>query len=415
MIPNQEPIEVTILLPCLNEARTVGACVQEAASFLSRSGLRGEIVVADNGSDDGSDRIAESHGARIVKVPLRGYGAAIYAGCLEAQGTYIVIADADGSYDLANLDSFIAELRGGADLVMGNRFRGGIAAGAMPWKNRYIGNPALSWIGRVFFGKQVGDFHCGLRAIRRDALPKLNLCTSGMEFASEMIIKALAMQLQVSEVPTPLRPDGRLRHSHLRPWRDGWRHLRLMLILAPRFIFVYPGFALIACGGGLLLALSPGPLPVFGTILDIHTLLYAAFMLLIGVQTLMFGAFVQVYSRVTGMRPMSSFVEKLLKPASLELGLVLGGALFLLGMFGTVSSLLDWKSQGFVHMDPQVGFRKVIPSTTLIFIGIQVIVSSFFMGVLKLGVTALPSGGRHVSSTTRDEEASRSPTGDDIS
>ncbi len=379
-------IELTILLPCLNEARTVGACVEEAALFLKRSGIRGEIVVADTGSHDGSATIAESRGARIVRVPLRGYGAAINAGCFEARGLFIVIADADGSYDLANLDEFVEALHRGAELVVGNRFRGGISPGAMPWKNRYIGNPVLSWIGKLLFGKQVGDFHCGLRALRKEALPKLQLSTTGMEFASEMIIKSLLVGLKVVEVPTTLRPDGREGSSHLRPWRDGWRHLRLMLLFAPRFLFLYPGLALIGFGGVLLVALSQGPINVFGVIFDIHTLLYAAFMVLLGAQCLMFGAFVHVYSRVAGLKPMSSPLERLLKPASLELGVLAGITLVVAGLLGTISGVLDWSVQGFVYMDPRNGFRKIVPSTALMFLGVQVMISSFFMGVLKIGI-----------------------------
>jgi hypothetical protein len=348
-------------------------------------------VIADNGSEDDSRQMAVSHGARVVEVPMRGYGAAIHFGAREAKGRFIIIADADGSYDLDNLEPFVQELRAGADLVIGNRFRGGIAPGAMPWKNRYIGNPLLSFMGRRLFGDQVRDFHCGLRAIRRDALTQLHLTTRGMEYSSEMIIKGLLAGLRVVEVPTPLRPDGRSGGSHLRPWRDGWRHLRLMLLLAHRPLFLYQGLALVGAGGGLMVALIRGPIELFGMILDIHTMLYAAFALMIGVQCVMFGAFVQVYSSATGLKALSPRAEKLLKPIQLEAGVAAGLAMIALGLCGTVSTVAIWSAEDFRHMDPQQGFRVVIPSATLIFLGLQVILSSVFMSVLKLGLRRLPS------------------------
>jgi glycosyltransferase involved in cell wall biosynthesis len=391
MTVNDDTLEVTILLPCLNEANTVAFCIDEASRFLQRSGLRGEVVIADNGSDDGSQRIARAHGARVVDIAFRGYGAAIHYGCLEAKGRYIVIADADGSYDLENLDAFLGELRAGADLVVGDRFRGGISPGAMPWKNRYIGNPVLSCIGRLLCGPQIRDFHCGLRAIRRDALFKLELISRGMEYASEMIIKAGVCGLRVAEVPTTLRPDGRARPPHLRPWRDGWRHLRLIMMFAHRPVLLYPGLMLMVLGGALMIALRGGPIHVFGVILDIHTMLYAAFAVMIGVQCLMFGAFVHVYSSTTGFKAMSPRLERLVKPISLELGVLVGMTLMGLGVAGTLASMAAWGAEGFRHMNPQQGFRTVIPSATLLFVGLQVLIASFFMSVLKLGLRRIPS------------------------
>lgn len=399
----QQRCALTIVLPCLNEAHTVGSCVTEALGFLAKSGIPGEVVVADNGSTDRSGNIAASHGARVIEVPVRGYGAAIHAGCLAAQGDLIIIADADGSYDLANLERFVEALQSGADIVVGNRFRGGIQRGAMPWKNRYIGNPLLSWMGRLLFGNKVRDFHCGIRGIRKEAYGALDLSSRGMEFASEMIIKGLLANLNVVEVPTILRPDGRATTSHLRPWRDGWRHVRLMLIFAPNVVFFYPGIVLMALGGIMMLALASGPREVFGTILDIHTLLYGSFALLIGAQCLMFGAFVRLYSRVAGLQPLAPGVERLLKPLPLELGVCAGLLLLALGIIGTISSVMEWSTHHFRLMNPQHGLRTVIPSTTALFLGLQIIISSFFMSVLKMGVQQEGESGAAMPPDPGDE------------
>lgn len=394
---------LTIVLPCLNEAQTVGSCVTEALGYLAKSGIPGEVLVADNGSTDRSGTIAASHGARVIEVPIRGYGAAIHAGCLAARGELIIIADADGSYDLANLAPFVEAMQNGADMVVGNRFRGGIQKGAMPWKNRYIGNPLLSFMGRLLFGNKVRDFHCGIRGIRTKAYGALDLSSRGMEFASEMIIKGLLADVNVAEVPATLRPDGRANASHLRPWRDGWRHIRLMLIFAPKVVFFYPGIALMALGGTLMIALAGGPRDVFGLILDIHTMLYGSFALLIGAQCLMFGAFVRIYSRVAGLQPFSPRLERLLKPLPLELGVCSGVLLLLLGIFGTISSVMDWSVNHFRLMNPQQGLRTVIPSTTALFLGLQIIVSSFFMSVLKMGVPHEDEPGPVTPSASADE------------
>ena len=270
-------IEISILMPCLNEEETLEACISDAAQWINDAKCAGEIVVADNGSSDRSVEIAERCGARVVHVPMRGYGEALYFGSLAARGRYIVMGDSDSSYDFANLSPFLERLRACDDLVMGNRFQGTIETGAMPKKNRYLGNPALSWIGRVFFRAPMGDFHCGLRAFRKDAFERLNLRTTGMEFASEMVIKGTLADLRISEVPIALRRDGRSRPPHLRPWRNGWRHLRFMLLCSPRWLFLYPGIITILIGlvaGGWLLTgprvrwaasrstFTPSPTPV---------------------------------------------------------------------------------------------------------------------------------------------------------
>ncbi len=267
-------VELTIVMPCLNEAETLESCIKKALYFIENSRIRGEIVVADNGSADGSQGIARRCGARVVDVPIRGYGAALYYGILAAHGKYCVIGDSDDSYDFSRLDFFIKELRTGADLVMGNRFLGTIAPGAMPWQNRYIGNPVLTWIGRFLFYCPVGDFHCGLRAFSKGAFLKMDLRTTGMEFASEMVIKATLMKMKIVEVPTTLSPDGRSRPPHLRPYRDGWRHLRFMLLFSPNWLFLYPGLALMAVGFVVGLILFVHPIYVGDVRLSIDTLIY---------------------------------------------------------------------------------------------------------------------------------------------
>jgi glycosyltransferase involved in cell wall biosynthesis len=291
-----EDIEVSIVMPCLNEEESLGACIAMAQEGLKGAGARGEIVIADNGSTDGSQEIARGLGARVVDVPAKGYGAALMGGFEAARGEFIVMGDADGSYDFGHIEAFLERLRAGDELVMGNRFQGGIEDGAMPFLNRYLGNPVLSFVGRLLFPSAIGDFHCGLRAFRRDMLPKLDLQSPGMEFASEMVVKATLQELRISEVPTTLSPDLRSRPPHLRPWRDGWRHLRFLFLFSPRWLFFYPGLALMLIGTVAMIALLPGTLDAFGTSFDVHTMVYASAMMVVGYQAILFAVFARVYA-----------------------------------------------------------------------------------------------------------------------
>ena len=283
-------LELSIVMPCLNEIETLATCIDKAQRFLLDSGIDGEVIIADNGSTDGSIEAATAHGARVVHVPMRGYGAALGAGIAAARGRFVIMGDSDDSYDFSRLLPFVEQLRGGADLVMGNRFRGGIAAGAMPLLHRYLGNPVLSFIGRLFFRIPVGDFHCGLRGFRRDRIADLGLTTTGMEFASEMVVHSALAGLAIREVPTTLSPDGRSRPPHLRTWRDGWRHLRFLLLFSPRWLFLYPGLLIMALGAVLVFTLLPGPMPLTQHVtLDIHSIVVGCLAVLIGAQCLSFG------------------------------------------------------------------------------------------------------------------------------
>jgi hypothetical protein len=381
-----EGIELSIVMPCLDEAATLPACIGKAHDFLQRHGVRGEVVIGDNGSVDGSPDIARRMGARVVPVAVRGYGAAAHEAALAARGRYIVMGDADDSYDFAHLMPFLDRLRDGFDLVMGNRFAGGIAAGAMPWKNRVIGNPVLSGIGRLFFHAPARDFHCGLRGFTRDALLRMDLQTTGMEYASEMVIKATLLGLRIAEVPTTLAAEGRSRPSHLRPWRDGWRHLRFMLLFSPRWLFLYPGAALMALGaiGGAWL--MPGPRRIGGVELDVHTLLYCAVAVLIGFQAVCFAILAKTYAIGEGLVPDDPRLRRLYRYVTLETGLAVGALLVVLGVGGTVAALLAWGTRRFGHLDPTRMLRAVIPSALSLTLGCQIVLSSFFLSVLGLGV-----------------------------
>ena len=380
---NQE-IEISIVMPCLNEELTVGACIKQALTFLKEHQLQGEVIIADNGSTDQSIVIAESSGARIVKVKERGYGSAIFHGAHAACGKYLIIGDADQSYDFSALMPFIAKLRQGYDLVMGNRFRGGIAEGAMPWLNRWIGNPVLTTLGRLFFRSPAGDFHCGLRGCRKTAFEKLDLQTAGMEFASEMVIKATLLGLSIAEVPTTLSPDGRQRRPHLRPWRDGWRHLRFMLLYSPRWLFLYPGTVLTIFGLVLGARLSIGPWGIGGVSLDVHTLLFAALFVLVGVESITFAVFSKVYAAAEGLLPVDPRLQNLGKKLSLESGIAAGVILFLVGVVLSIRALLQWKGAGFGSIDPAVVLRTVIPGMLFIALGVHLVLASFFLSVLSL-------------------------------
>ena len=371
-------------MPCLNEARTLDACVRKAQGFLERAGVRGEVVIADNGSSDGSQQLARSLGARVVDVPTRGYGAAIYFGTRAARGRFVIVGDADDSYDFSDLGGFVARLREGFDLVMGNRFEGGIRSGAMPWKNRYIGNPVLSGVGRRFFGAPVRDFHCGLRGYSRAAFERMDLRTTGMEFASEMVIKATMLGLAIAEVPTTLSPDGRARAPHLRPFRDGWRHLRFMLLYSPRWLFLYPGVAMAAAGLALMIWLLPGRRVVFGVGFDVHTLLYASAAILIGSQAVGLALLARVTAAKAGLLPPKAWPRGLLGMSVLEVGLLTGSALFAAGLLGSVAAVIVWSRESFGALDVRVMLRLVIPTVTAMMLGLQIMLFAFFGGIVGL-------------------------------
>jgi glycosyltransferase involved in cell wall biosynthesis len=385
-------VELTIVMPCLNEALTLARCIRKARSFLETSGVRGEIVIGDNGSIDGSQEIARRHGARVVDVPIRGYGAAVQAASLSARGRFIIMGDSDDSYDFENLMPFVEKLREGYDLVMGNRFTGCIEPGAMPWKNRMIGNPVLSGIGRLFFRTAARDLHCGIRGYSMAALKRMDLRTTGMEFASEMVIKAALLGMRMIEVPATLAKDGRDRPPHLRPWRDGWRHLRFMLLYSPRWLFLYPGAACMLAGLVAGLSLLRGPIHVGRVTLDVHTLFFAGIAVLIGYQAILFATFSKIFAANSGLIPQNRLLDRLFDYFTLEVGLVVGGALLAMGLTGSAYSFMLWNRQSFGEMDPHHLLRVIIPSGVCLALGIQTILSSFFLSVLGLGVNTQRKG-----------------------
>jgi glycosyltransferase involved in cell wall biosynthesis len=391
-VKETENVELTVVMPCLNEAETVATCVRKAIGFLSASGIDGEVVVADNGSTDGSQRLATEAGARVVPVEDKGYGNALIGGIRAARGEYIIMGDADDSYDFTNLMPFVAELRKGADLVMGNRFAGGIAPGAMPPLHRYLGNPVLSFIGRLFFRSKIGDFHCGLRGFRRDSALALNLQAAGMEFASELVVKAALAGQKVTEVPTTLAKDGRSRPPHLHTWRDGWRHLRFLLLFSPRWLFFLPGLALLIAGLVIGAIVVPHPFRVGNVTFDVDTLVAASAMVVIGFQSVLFWLFTQVYAGSEGFLPEEPKVTRLLEKLSLERGLLLGGAIGLAGLAGLIFSLLYWNGQKFSHLNYEHSLRLMIPSVTALIVSCQIILGTFFLSILGIKHTRHPVG-----------------------
>ncbi len=377
-------VELSIVMPCLNEAETLASCIQKAQRYLERSGVSGEIVVGDNGSTDGSQRIATDLGARVIDVPSRGYGAALYGAIDAAKGRYCIMGDSDDSYDFEHLESFVEKLRQGYDLVMGNRFRGGIKPGAMPWKNRYIGNPALSFVGRLFFRTKIRDFHCGLRGFSKAAIDALDLRTTGMEFASEMVIKAQLKGLKIAEVPTTLSPDGRSRPPHLLPYRDGWRHLRFMLLHSPRWLFLYPGFLLILLGLAGCAWLLPGQRIFDGIIFDVHTLLYAFVAVVLGFQLVAFAVFTKVFAISEGLLPEDPRLNRAFRYIKLETGVVVGAVLIIMGIAGSVLAVNGWSQRGFGSLNFDHMLRIVMPAAFSLMLGVQVVFSSFFLSILGL-------------------------------
>ncbi len=386
-------LELSIVMPCLNEAETLGGCVRAARSFLETHGVRGEVVVADNGSSDGSQAIARQEGARVVEVEPRGYGAALYHGTLAAKGRFVIMGDSDQSYDFSALLPFLEQLRAGADLVMGDRFSGGIEPGAMPWMNRHVGNPILSGIGRLLFGCPARDFHCGIRGYSMEAFRRMDLRTTGMEFASEMVIKATLVGMRIEEVPTTLRRDGRSRRPHLRPWRDGWRHLRFMVLYSPDWVFLYPGVTLATVGLVAIAWLLPGPRLAFGVEFDVHTMLYAALAVLIGLQSVGFAVFSKTFAVAEGLLPGSRRHRWFHRWATLETGLAVGGVLALAGLGGLLSAAWSWSAHGFGPLSPSRTLREVIPSLVALVVGLQVVLSSLFLSVLRLRTRATSPEG----------------------
>ena len=389
-------MELTILMPCLNEARTIQRCIAKAREFLLRTGVTGEILIADNGSTDGSQALAQQAGARVLSVSARGYGAALIAGIEASKGRFVVMGDSDDSYDFSRLDAFLAALRRGAQLVMGNRFRGGILPGAMPALHRYLGNPVLSAIGRLFFQAGIKDFHCGLRGFSRDAICSLKLRCDGMEFASEMIVKASLKKLIIVEVPTVLSPDGRGRPPHLRSWRDGWRHLRFLLLFSPRWLFLYPGLLLLGIGLSFEALLLRGSLQIGAVQLGVHTMLYAGGGAVAGMQLLTFALFSKVFAVDQGILPESSSLRAFHRWFSVEAGLIAGVLLLAVGLGLSGLSVVAWDRHGFGPFDPGDGMRIVIPALTLMLLGFQVLCSSMFLGVLALR----PHGNADVKEAT---------------
>ncbi|MBV9444444.1 MAG: glycosyltransferase [Streptosporangiaceae bacterium] len=380
-------------MPCLNEAETVATCVRKAMGFLAESGISGEVLIADNGSTDGSQQLAEAEGARVVDVTEKGYGNALMGGIVAAHGKYIIMGDADDSYDFTNLMPFVEELRKGADLVMGNRFKGGIAPGAMPPLHRYLGNPVLSFVGRLFFRSDIGDFHCGLRGFSRDSLMSLGLQATGMEFASEMVVKATLAGQHITEVPTTLSKDGRSRPPHLHTWRDGWRHLRFLLLFSPRWLFFLPGLFLLTVGLVIGAIVVPHPFSIGSVTFDVDTLVAASAMVVIGFQAVLFWLFTQVYAGAEGFLPEEPKVQRILGKLSLERGLVTGGILGLAGLAGLIFSILDWRGQGFHGLNYEHSLRLMIPSVTALIVSWQLILGTFFLSILGIRHTRHPAIG----------------------
>ena len=377
----------TILMPCLNETETLASCIRKAKQSLNDLDIQGEVLIADNGSTDGSQELARSLGARVVDIPQKGYGWALRGGIEAAAGQFIIMADSDDSYDFSKLGPFVEKLQAGHDLVMGCRMPWGggtVLPGAMPWKHRWIGNPILSFIGRLFFKCPVTDFHCGLRGFTKAAYLKMDLRTTGMELASEMVIKATLQDMKITEVPITLHPDGRSRPPHLRSWRDGWRHLRFMMLFSPRWLFLIPGISLGAVGGFFLSLLAFQPLSLGPVVLDVNSMLVAAMMLLVGFQLIYSAVFLRIYGFTQGFLPDQPQLRVWLRRITLEKGVITGMFLALTGFLLLLFASLKWKSTGFGALDPVSSVRQVVPAVTLLTLGVQVVFGSFFLSSLGI-------------------------------
>jgi glycosyltransferase involved in cell wall biosynthesis len=382
--PADAPIEFSVVMPCLDEARTLGACIEKARGCLEALGVGFEIIVADNGSTDGSRAVAEAAGARVVAVAARGYGSALLGGIAAARGRYVIMGDSDDSYDFAHLGPFVERLRAGYDLVMGNRFQGGIEPGAMPALHRYLGNPVLTGVGRLFFGCPCRDMHCGLRGFELGAILGLGLRSPGMEFASEMVVKATLAGLRIAEVPTTLSPDGRGRPSHLRTWRDGCRHLSFLLLYSPRWLFLFPGLLLFAGGLAAALWLLPRPRPVGGVTLDLHTLLYAAAAVIIGHQAVLFWFLSGAVASAGRVAPLDPLLARWMRRVSPSGGLVAGSLLAAFGIGMSFWAVKVWGGVSFGPLDPDREMRLVLPAVTAAVVGCQTILASLLLAVLRL-------------------------------
>lgn len=379
----KDAIELTILMPCLNEAETLQVCIEKAKTFLATENIQGEVLIADNGSTDGSVEIAKKSGARVIHIEQKGYGSALISGCNEAYGKYVIMGDADDSYDFTNLLPFVDKLREGYDLVMGNRFKGGIEKGAMPWLHRYIGNPVLSFIGRLFFNSNIKDFHCGLRGYNRENIQRLGLKTLGMEYASEMVVMSELAGLKITEVPTTLKRDGRSRPPHLRSFRDGWRHLKFLFMYSPNWLFLYPGIILVVLGliGGCVLGL--GNREVGNTVFSINTLLFFMSFITVGVNIIYLFLFTKIYAFHCRFIPNSDMALKLEK-YNIDGGIFIGIVLFVLGIVFSIVALYLWRKTGYSELVPNIIMRVTIPAVTFICVGVQIIFSSFFIGILNI-------------------------------
>jgi glycosyltransferase involved in cell wall biosynthesis len=377
-------VEISIVMPCLDEVETLATCIAMARQAIEKGGYSAEIIVADNGSSDGSQLVARELGVRVVDVHRKGYGSALIAGIDAAGGRFVVMGDADASYDFSTIAPLIAKLREGYDLVVGNRFLGGIQPGAMPWSHQWFGNPVLTRISRIFFHAPVGDTHCGLRALTKEAYGRMRLRATGMEFASEMVIKASLKGMRITEVPVVLHPDGRTRPPHLRTWRDGWRHLRFMLLFSPRWLFLYPGLALLIGGFVLSALLVAGPLRIGGVRLDIHTLLIAGFLSLLGYQLVLFAVFTKMFAIREGFHPPHPALQTLLRYITLEVGLLAGALMALGGLVALILAVVSWQSVGFGNLNPSTTMREVIPAVVLLALGTQTIFASFFISILAI-------------------------------
>jgi glycosyltransferase involved in cell wall biosynthesis len=377
-------VEFSVVIPCLNEAATISTCVRKACESLRRLGIDGEVIVADNGSADGSQELAIANGARVVEVARRGYGSALAAGVAAAQGTYVIMGDADESYDFSHLDPFVERLRAGDDLVVGNRFTGGIQRGAMPFLHKYVGNPLLTLLARRMFRSPVGDIYCGLRGFRKSAIQNLDLRSTGMEYAIEMVVKSSLHGLRVTEVSTTLSPDGRGREPHLRTWRDGWRSLRFLLLYSPSWLFLYPGAAVMLVGTVVSCFLAVRPRTIAGTTFDVHTLLYASIATVIGYQAVIFSAGATIFAVAEGLLPVSKGWERLFRVVTLEVGILVGVVLFALGLAGSIYAIIHWEHLSFGRLAYASWMRLIIPAATLLALGSQTILASFFMSILGL-------------------------------
>jgi glycosyltransferase involved in cell wall biosynthesis len=380
----ERTVELSVVMPCLNERETVGVCVRKALAALRDAGIDGEVIVADNGSTDGSVEVAETEGARVVHVSEKGYGSALKGGIVAASGDYVLMADSDDSHNLGDIDRFFQQVRSGYDLVVGNRFRGGVAPGAMSPLNRYIGNPILTSVGRLFFPSPCRDFHCGMRAFRKDSFLRMDVRSTGMEFASEMLVKASLLHMRVCEVATSMSPAGRSRAPHLRPWRDGWRHLRFLLMYSPRWLFLYPGIVLMIIGLVGSAWMLPGHRVVDGIAFDIHTQLYAFLAALVGFQLIAFAVFTKVFAISEGLLPPDPRLNRLFRYITLETGLAIGAVLTLAGLVGSIIPVTHWASTSFRAFDPEYMLRLVLPSVFALTLGVQIVFSSFFLSILGL-------------------------------